>query len=615
MLTYSYNADGQRVGMTDGTGSSSWTYNSLLEEVSYTDGASATVGYGYDRSGNQTSITYPGGGVVTQGYNAANEMTSIKDQNGNTSTFTYDASGNLTGESLPNGVTGSYTYDHAGNLTGIADTSGSTQVFSASYGYNANNMVASDSSQPSGEGSYQYTARSQLCYAAGSNSTSCSAAPSGATTYSYDAAGNLTGNNGTTQAFNSSDELCWGVTGSSSNSCGTAPTGATTYSYDANGNRTVTTPASGSATTLSWNGASELTGYTVGGSTVGYLYSGTGMRESRTAGSSTTQYSWNDSASVANPLLLEATTGGSSTSYVYGPTGAPLLEILPSGATYYYSGDNLGSTRVLTDASGAVVNSYSYSPYGSLSSSTGTVPNPLLYGGQYLDSGSGLYYLRARYYDPATAQFLSVDPLVQLTLSPYGYVQGNPVNAVDPSGELCWQFWNASQCSNALISTAVSFDHSSFGNFAQVWASGVTGGLSTTFSNWVQPGSVNTCTLTYATGQITGIATISALTDGMGSAAGEAGATTDGVDGADGGFDIVENNAGHIFRDATGHLAEDTTANRALLQEAANNPANYLSTDANGVVTYRQTLPDGTQVWAEVYNGQITNGGVNSVPR
>ncbi len=89
------------------------------------------------------------------------------------------------------------------------------------------------------------------------------------------------------------------------------------------------------------------------------------------------------------------------------------------------------------------------------------------------------------------------------------------------------------------------------------------------------------------------------------------------MDGTGGGFDyrIVENNAGHIFRDATGHLAEDTTANRALLQEAANNPANYVSTDANGVVTYRQTLPDGTQVWAEVYNGQITNGGVNSVPR
>lgn len=44
--------------------------------------------------------------------------------------------------------------------------------------------------------------------------------------------------------------------------------------------------------------------------------------------------------------------------------------------------------------------------------------------------------MRARYYDPATAQFLSVDPLVGLTQSPYGYVGGDPVNSIDPSG-LC----------------------------------------------------------------------------------------------------------------------------------------------------------------------------------
>lgn len=48
---------------------------------------------------------------------------------------------------------------------------------------------------------------------------------------------------------------------------------------------------------------------------------------------------------------------------------------------------------------------------------------------------SGLYYLRARYYDPTTAQFLSRDPMVATTRSPYAYVGGNPLNATDPSGE------------------------------------------------------------------------------------------------------------------------------------------------------------------------------------
>ena len=60
--------------------------------------------------------------------------------------------------------------------------------------------------------------------------------------------------------------------------------------------------------------------------------------------------------------------------------------------------------------------------------------NHFLYDGQYLDTTSGLYYLRARWYDPATGQFTSVDALVALTGEPYSYAGGNPVNGSDPSG-------------------------------------------------------------------------------------------------------------------------------------------------------------------------------------
>ncbi len=60
--------------------------------------------------------------------------------------------------------------------------------------------------------------------------------------------------------------------------------------------------------------------------------------------------------------------------------------------------------------------------------------NPFLFAGQYLDPTSGLYYMRARWYDPATAQFLTVDPLVAVTGQPYAYVGGDPVNAVDAWG-------------------------------------------------------------------------------------------------------------------------------------------------------------------------------------
>jgi hypothetical protein len=77
--------------------------------------------------------------------------------------------------------------------------------------------------------------------------------------------------------------------------------------------------------------------------------------------------------------------------------------------------------------------------------------------------------------------------------------------------------------------------------------------------------------------------------------------------------------ASHIFRDATAHLLEDTQANRAVIQGAID-PANLRSTitlpDGSTLARYFQTLPNGTQAWAEVRNGiEITNGGVNATPR
>ena len=53
---------------------------------------------------------------------------------------------------------------------------------------------------------------------------------------------------------------------------------------------------------------------------------------------------------------------------------------------------------------------------------------------EYTDAETGFVYLRARYYDPATGQFISRDPLVALTGSAYGYVYGNPLNLTDPLG-------------------------------------------------------------------------------------------------------------------------------------------------------------------------------------
>lgn len=208
----------------------------------------------------------------------------------------------------------------------------------------------------------------------------------------------------------------------------TGPGVATSYSYDANGNRTGVTPAGGQTTKLTYDQANRFTAY---GTSVTYGYNGNGMRMFKTVSGTTTAFAYDQSGTV--PLLL---TGGSD-DYVYGPSGLPIEEITGTTATYLHQ-DQQGSTRLLTDAGGAIIGTYAYNPYGSTVSHTGTASTPLQYDGQYTDAESGYLYLRARYYDPATAQFTSIDPVVGITTDPYGYTADDPVNATDPLGLCAW---------------------------------------------------------------------------------------------------------------------------------------------------------------------------------
>jgi RHS repeat-associated protein len=131
------------------------------------------------------------------------------------------------------------------------------------------------------------------------------------------------------------------------------------------------------------------------------------------------------------------------------------------GTAYYYHADRLGSVRALTNQAGAVVATYAYDAYGNTTASTGSIANPFRYAGEYQDAETGLYYLRARYYDPASQQFLTRDPLVAVTEQAYNYAGGSPLNATDPSGEVpcpggyCWEpvrkqacYWFGWFCTN-----------------------------------------------------------------------------------------------------------------------------------------------------------------------
>ena len=152
-------------------------------------------------------------------------------------------------------------------------------------------------------------------------------------------------------------------------------------------------------------------------------------RDSTTDTAGTHPSTW-DGVTASLPLLLSDGTND----YLYGPNDKVIEQISISGGTVtYLQQDRAGSTRLITSSSGAVVGTKSYDAYGNVVATTGTSTSPFGYAGEYTDP-SGLVYLRARYYDPATGQLITRDPLVDETRTPYTYALDDPINRADPSG-------------------------------------------------------------------------------------------------------------------------------------------------------------------------------------
>ena len=110
---------------------------------------------------------------------------------------------------------------------------------------------------------------------------------------------------------------------------------------------------------------------------------------------------------------------------------------------YHYACDEMGSITDITDCHGTVLNHYAYDAFGNRTVEEETVENRFGFAGEILDAVTGQYYLRARFYNPVIARFLSEDTYYGDGLNLYAYCHNNPVGYVDPSGHICEEKYNA----------------------------------------------------------------------------------------------------------------------------------------------------------------------------
>src|SRR5690606_26005253 len=104
---------------------------------------------------------------------------------------------------------------------------------------------------------------------------------------------------------------------------------------------------------------------------------------------------------------------------------------------FYFHPDHLGSSTLITDNFGDPYQFFLNLPFGETMAEqrrNGSFNNPYKFNGKELDEETGLYYYGARYYNPRTSVFISVDPLTEQTMTPYQYTYQNPINLIDPTG-------------------------------------------------------------------------------------------------------------------------------------------------------------------------------------
>ena len=226
------------------------------------------------------------------------------------------------------------------------------------------------------------------------------------------------------------------------------------YEYDGAGNVTNIDYNAGETTLApAWNARYQLSSVdTDGVAAESYTYDSLGRRLSTITATTTNLHVYDGIHCVADV----DDQGGLVRSYVYGPGIDNPLAMTVHGVsttnTYYYLTDHLGSVIAITDTNGAIVESYDYDAWGrvqaydseNLPLEQSALGNRIAFQGREYSWATGLYYFRARWYDPVTGRWLSKDPIgISGGLNQYVAFENNPVMALDPDGLQATMIWGA----------------------------------------------------------------------------------------------------------------------------------------------------------------------------
>lgn len=438
------NASGLRASTVDKPGCSTVSsylgHRSLPSDTgSLPQGATLSLGYGYDAAGNVTEATRTAtaptsalpGGVAPAGAfpGASDASTTVLDKLA--TTYAYDNGNRLTRSAQSTGGTDDYAYDQVGNRTGWSHSAAT----SSSGVLDPVLMVdASGASVP----------RPPASLATGSVK---------ATDTSFQQ----------TQEFNNLNQLVSATGG---------PAGAQTYAYDADGHRTSVT-GGGSGATYRWNELGQLTGYTDSSGSTRFDYDALSRRVSTTTdsahGSVHTSTVWNglqpvqdvsDVAGtttlvrdVAGELLLEGRTSGAATWDLLDRLGSAIAQVGDTRLGSSLNNPVQSARDALTDRTSRITQVSGGSDWGVPSFSTSGWNASVGHSGERADPVAGLSLFYSRGYDSRSGSWLSRDSWEGVLESPaslngYAYVEGNPVTSRDllgyrPLGRYDWADGNS----------------------------------------------------------------------------------------------------------------------------------------------------------------------------